>query len=150
MPHSGIVSFGYPVECFLKISRCLSPPKAAHIPMSRLFFLFRAVQSKTESQYRSREQKHHSRRVNAFGLYTGMKIFSSPALRYPNWFALSRQPAYFDKSPIMIYKFSWLKIFNSAVKIHFSSSKTTKTSEYKERMWCKNIGQSRPWCSRYW
>ena len=36
MPHGGIVGFFYPVECFL-IHKMPLPPKAAHIPMSRLF-----------------------------------------------------------------------------------------------------------------
>jgi len=39
MPHGGIIYFNSPVECFLNIKTPL-PPKAAHIPMSRLFFRY--------------------------------------------------------------------------------------------------------------
>ena len=38
MPHGGIIYFNSPVECFLNIKTPL-PPKAAHIPMSRLLIL---------------------------------------------------------------------------------------------------------------
>jgi hypothetical protein len=36
MPHGGIVCSNSPVECFLKYQDA-SSPKAAHIPVSRLF-----------------------------------------------------------------------------------------------------------------
>ena len=38
IPHGGIVCSNSPVECFLKYQDA-SSPKAAHIPVSRLFFL---------------------------------------------------------------------------------------------------------------
>jgi len=39
IPHGGKIYFSSPVECFLNIKMPL-PPKAAHIPVSRLFIRY--------------------------------------------------------------------------------------------------------------